>query len=117
MRPCLVQRLHKQRVAFDSARVVLLHDGHVTAGTSDIANVKEVVAAISFLCDLGLFAFMTIVKSDDGSRGSIWRIDVVASMCRHKDIVVVVPAMDLELLIVGRLVVDGKNVRHNGCGD
>lgn len=67
MFPCLVQSLHEQRVAFNRRRIVLLLDCDIAAGTCDIADVKEVVAAKPFLRDFSLFSFVAIVKGDDRS--------------------------------------------------
>lgn len=41
-------------------------------------------------------------------------MDIGARMGRHNGVMVVVPAMDLELLIMRSLVLDGEDVRHDG---
>lgn len=64
------------------------------------------------LCDLNLFAFMAFVERDDGATCTIWCLKLEVTVCRYLLITVAVVAMDLKLLLVVRLVVNGGGVCH-----
>jgi len=115
--PCFVESLHECRMTFDRLWVADLHDGHVATCTSDVADIEEVVATEPFLGNLGLFALMAVVDCDDGSGRSIRGVDLCSFVALDNDVVVVVPAVDLKLLVMRRLVMDCKSVRHDCCVD
>jgi hypothetical protein len=68
------------------------------------------------LGDLSLLAFMATVKSDDGAGRTIWCVETALGVWFDEDVLVIIPSMDLEFLVMPRLIVDCDFVRHDGKG-
>lgn len=84
----------------------MLLDGHVAAGADDVGHVEEVVAAETVEGDFGLFAFMALVESDDGAGGFVGGGEGGGGVRFDGQVLVVVPAVDLEGLGVAGFVGD-----------
>jgi len=114
--PCIIEILHESRIAFTSLWVAdLLHD-HVTAGSTDVAHVDEVVSAETVLGYFGLLADVAIVYGDDGAGSAVRSLDLGFGVRFYDDVLVVVPAVDLEALVVVGHVADEESVdSHCEC--
>ena len=57
-----------------------------------------------------LFANVTIMDSDDSARRTIFCLNTMILMCFNNDVLVFVPAMDLEALVMAGHVADDESL-------
>jgi hypothetical protein len=108
--PCSIKALHEPWVSLAGLVLANLLDDHVASGTADVAHVDEVVAHVSAFGDLGLFTNLAIMDGDDGTGRAIFCFDVMFLVCFDNDVLVVIPAMDLEALVVAGHVADNEGL-------
>jgi hypothetical protein len=112
--PRIVQILHKARVPLTRPVFAHLLDDQVAARAADVRQIDEVVATETILCDFGLLADAAVVDGDDGAGGAVGGLDSGFAVGGHGDVLVVVPAVDLEELVMVGHVADEDGVRHFG---
>jgi hypothetical protein len=112
--PRIGQVLHEARVPLTRPVLAHLLDDKVTACAADVGQIDEIVTTEPILREFGLLADAAVVDGDDGAGRAIGGFDGRFAVGGDVNVLVVVPAVDLEELVLVGHVADEDSVRHFG---